>query len=370
MCKYLMVFAFLNILTVSLMAQEVEASKAKSWSMAGRVQLQHLYDNSLDADASTNNNGFRIRRTRLEVKAKLTDWVAGKIQIEVRDNAPRLKDAEAKIKFYDNYEVRLGQFKVPVWREELRSSGSLLLVERSVAAAFLEENYLSARHIGLEVSGLYKNGIGFTVNYSNGSGEGGREDAGRTRYSEVDDTTFTSIDEINNGKLFTARINVPINKIAEIGLSMALNQLGNEIAEYGIDNQGNIYVVAPDFGLYFPFGLDVEGGVAVGSISKDLLGSSDDEKFILFDITAQWKKSMEKPIENLGGLDAFGFASGISYIEPDTNTDDNEILSYRFGPVIYFGKNLRLQVNGEIEDSTTPGMDDVFKIRSQFTLNL
>ncbi len=370
MFKYFLIFVAFSMFNTVLMAQSVEASKAISWSLAGRVQLQHLYDNSMDADSAANNNGFRMRRTRLEVKAKLTDWVAGKIQIEVRDNEPRLKDAEAKIKLYHDYEVRLGQFKVPVWREELRSSGSLLLVERSAAAAFLEEHYLSARHIGLELTGSYKNGIGFAVNYSNGAGEGGREDAGRTRYSQVDDTTFTSIDEINNGKLFTARINVPIKKIAQIGLSFALNQLGNEIAEYEIDNEGNIYVLAPDFGLYFPFDLEVEGGVAIGSISKDLLGSSDDEKFNLFDITAQYKKLLDRPIENLGGLDAFGFAGGISYIEPDTNTDNDEMLSYRFGPVIYFGKNLRLQVNGEVEDSTAPGTDDVFKIRSQVTINL
>ena len=369
MFKHLLVVVVIFVLGVSLMAQEVEASKAKNWSLTGRVQLQHLYDNSIDADAAKNNNGFRMRRTRLQVKAKLTDWVSGKIQIEVRDNAPRLKDAEAIMKLYDNYEVRLGQFKVPVWREELRSSGSLLLVERSAAAAFLEENLLSSRHIGLEFAGSYKNGIGFAVNYSNGAGEGAREDAGRTKF-EVEDTTYKSIDDVNNGKLFTARINVPIKKIAEIGLSFSLNQLGNEIAEYGIDTKGNVYVVAPDFGLYLPFGLDVEGGVAIGAISKDLLSSAKDEKFNLFDITAQWKKSLEKPIANIAGLDAFGFAAGISYIEPDTNTDDNELVNYRFGPVIFFGKSLRIQVNGEVENSSAPGSDSVFKIRSQLTLNI
>ena len=365
------IFLFLfGIVGADVFAQEVEASKAKSWSLAGRVQLQHLYDNSIESDAAKNNNGFRMRRTRLEVKAKLTDWISSKIQIEVRDNAPRLKDAEAIMKLYENYEVRLGQFKVPVWREELRSSGSLLLVKRSVAAAFLEENYLSSRHIGFEFAGKYKNGIGFAVNYSNGAGEGGREDAGRTRYTKVDDTTFVSLDEVNNGKLYTARINIPIKKIVEIGLSVSLNQLGNEIAEYGIDNKGNVYVIAPDFGLYLPFGLDIEGGFAIGALSKDLLGSVKDENFNLFDVTAQWKKSLEKPIENLGGLDAFGFAGGISYIEPDTNTDDDEMLNFRFGPVIYFGKQFRLQVNGEIESMTAPDTDNVFKIRSQFTLNL
>lgn len=369
--RYSIVLLFLFGLTgTQVFAQEVEASKAKNWSLTGRVQLQHLYDNSIDADAAKNNNGFRMRRTRLQVKAKLTDWVSGKIQIEVRDNAPRLKDAETKVKLFDNFALRLGQFKVPIWREELRSSGSLYLVERSPAAEFLVEEYLSARHIGMELSGSYKNGIGFAINYSNGAGEGVREDAGRSRFEEIDDTTFESINNVNNGKLFTARINVPIKKVAEIGLSFALNQLGNKIAEYGIDNEGNVYVIAPDFGVYLPIGLDIEGGLAFGSVSKDLIGAEDDEKFNLYDVTALWKLPLEKPLENLGGLDVFGFAAGISYIEPDTKTDDNEMLVLRFGPVIYFGKQFRLQVNGEVEQFSAPGSDDVFKIRSQFTLNL
>ncbi|MEJ2543035.1 MAG: hypothetical protein P8Y99_03115, partial [Calditrichaceae bacterium] len=145
---------------------------------------------------------------------------------------------------------------------------------------------------------------------------------------------------------------------------------GNEIEEYGINNEGNVYVIAPDFGVYLPMGLEIEGGLAFGSVSKDLTGSADDEKFNLYDVTALWKQSLEKPLENLGGLDAFGFAGGISYIEPDTETDDNEMLVIRFGPVIYFGKQFRLQVNGEVERNAAPGSDDVFKIRSQFTLNL
>ena len=384
MFKYLLVFAVVFLFCVVLRAQDVEASKAKSWSLDGRIQLQHLYDNSIKADDMENNNGFRMRRTRLEVKAKLTDWVSGKIQFEVRDNAPRLKDAEAKMKIFERYNVRLGQFKVPVWREELRSSGSLFLVERSETAAFLEENLLSSRHIGLEVGGSYKNGISFAVNYSNGAGEGVREDAGISKYhtltSLISDTLINvPVTSPNNGKLFTGRINYAIKKIAEIGISVALNQLGNKISDLNLDNKGNVYVIAPDFGLYLPFGLEIEGGLAVGEISGDLTSGSSsgniiinskDKNFNLADVTALWKKSLDKPMEKFGGFDGYGFAAGISYIEPDTHTDDNELLSFRFGPVIFFGKQFRIQVNGEIEHLSAPDTDDIFKIRSQATLNL
>jgi hypothetical protein len=383
MVKQLWVFVsmviMLSFLCEKIAAQEVEADKAKSWSLSGRVQLQHLYDNSLDADEAATNNGFRMRRTRLQVKAKLNDWLSGKIQMEVRDNAPSLKDAEAKLKLFDKYAIRLGQFKVPVWREELRSSGSLFLVERSEAAGFLDMYYLSARNIGIEFNGAYKNGLSFALNYSNGSGEGIREDAGRSKYRVSHDTLFTALQSPNNGKLFTGRINYAIKEVAEIGLSIALNQLGNQVASLDLDNRGNVYAVAPDFGVYLPLGLDIEGGLAFGKISGDLLSGSstgsvnmnfDDRSFNLADVTALWKKSLAGPVQQLGGLDGYGFAAGVSYIEPDTDTSDDEMINFRFGPVIYFGSQFKLQINGEVESYTDPDMDSVFKIRSQVTLNL
>ena len=128
-----------------------------------------------------------------------------------------------------------------------------------------------------------------------------------------------------------------------------------------------------------PFGLEIEGGLAVGEISGDLTSGSSsgniiinskDKNFNLADVTALWKKSLDKPMEKFAGFDGYGFAAGISYIEPDTHTDDNELLSFRFGPVIFFGKQFRIQVNGEIEHLSAPDTDDVFKIRSQATLNL
>jgi len=377
------IFLLLSYFNEKSVAQESETVKAKNWSLSGRVQLQHLYNNSIDADDQLNNNGFRMRRTRLQVKAKLNDWLSGKIQVEVRDNAPGLKDAEAKLKLFDNYAFRLGQFKVPVWREELRSSGSLLLVERSEAAEFLADNLLSVRHIGVEFGGEYENGLSFALNYSNGAGENVREDAGRTKYITsmiMDSVLYFPLSSPNNGKLFSGRVNYKIKKAAEIGLSFALNQLGNEISQYNLDSRGNVYVVAPDFGIYLPSGLDIEGGLAIGEISGDIYGSSSsglvisvetpDRMFNLADVTGLWKKILAKPLPQLGGLDGFGFAAGISYVDPDTDMDDNELMVYRFGPVFYFGKQFRLQINGEIENETDPDSDSVFKVRSQFTLNL
>jgi hypothetical protein len=339
-----------------LHGQDVVASNAEKWSMSGRVQLQHSYSSDIATNADETNNGFRIRRGRLQVKGELTQYVSTKFQIEVRDNSPRLKDAEGKLKLFNDFHLRLGQFKVPVWREELRSSGKLLLVERSPAAEFLAEMLLSARHVGVEFGGQIQKGVSFAVNYSNGSGEGGREDAGRSKSLDV-----------NNGKLFTGRVNVTAGETIELGLSAAANQLGNKIGN--ADTSGTVYALAPDFGIYLDSGVDFEGGIAFGGISKDLIDATDDQKFMVADITGRWHTKLDEPNPSLAGMDGIELAGGISYIEPNTSNDKDEIMYFRFGPALNFGKHTRIQVNGEVAKPTADGADTFFLVRSQATLN-
>lgn len=347
------------LLAVSnLSADEVKASKAKSWDLSGRVQLQHVYDTNAESDASRTNNGYRIRRARIQTKVSLTDFVSAKIQFDIRDNSPRLKDAEGKIKLFNKKAaLRFGQFKVPVWREELRSSSKLMLVERSGAAEFLADSYLSARHIGLELAGALGDNVSYAVNYSNGAGEGGREDAGRSKDFDT-----------NNGKMLAARVNAKLGKVAQVGASFASNKLGSNTES--LDNSGNASVIAPDFGIYLDNGVEIEGGIAFGKWDKMLAESADDVSFQLLDITAGWTTKLNTPSESLGGIDKVGLALGFTSIDGNTDIDDNESTVIRFGPVFYFGKNTRLQINGESESFSAEGVDSVFKIRSQFTVNL
>ncbi len=352
------VLLILGIFSNVMADENLTAKNSKSWSMSGRVQIQHLYNSDLDSDAAKTNNGFRMRRVRLQTKASLNDWVSGKIQFEVRDNNPTLKDAEGKIKLFGDGYFRFGQFKVPVWREEFkRSSGKLLLVERSEAAGFLEEAMLSGRQIGVEIGGEIGENVDFAVNYSNGSGAGNRED-GRPKS-----------DETNNGKMIVARLDGKVGKSLKIGVSAVSNSLGSKVGT--ADNTGAVSTIAPDFGLYLKdAGLDIEGGVAFGKFSKDFLQTADDVNFLVFDVTGRWHKKLEKASESLGGMDAISLAAGFSRIDPNSDVDNDEESFFRFGPEFYFGKHTRIQVNGEIGIPSADGVDNTFNVRSQLTLNL
>jgi len=355
---------FLIFTGFSMQAQDVSAPKSNALKLSGRVQMQHLYDTDVESDDVSTNNGFRMRRGRLQASAKINDFVSAKIQVEVRDNSPRLKDAEATIKLFGNSYLRAGQFKVPVWREEFeRSSGSLLLVERSEVAGFLEDVGLSARHIGVEVGSKFSD-VSFAVNYSNGAGEGVRED-GRSK------ETRDLVGE-NNGKMIATRLDYTGSEVFQIGVSGVINNLGNEILTNidTLDNTGSVSAIVADIGIYLENGLDIEGGIGLGSINQDLFDGMEDANFRLIELTGRWKRKMAQANSELGGLDAFGFAAGVSFIDPETDFDNNEVTIIRFGPEIYFGKNARLQVNAEISSFSAEGVESETSIRSQFTVNL
>ena len=349
----------------SASAQNVKLKNATSWELTGRVQLQHLYNSDIAGDAGSTNNGFRMRRGRLQVAGKLTEFVETKFQIEVRDNSPRLKDAEGVLHFANDLYLRFGQYKVPVWREELRSSSKLLLVERSVVAEFLADYNLSARHIGVEFGRVSKNKLSFAVNFSNGSGEGGREDAGRSKS-----------DYVNNGKMLSGRVNLPVGEMVQVGVSGVMNRVGNTIGTQ--DNSGSITAVAPDFGIYMDAGerskVEIEGGFVFGSVDQEFLQAQKSRDFTLFDVTGRYTQKLAKVSEGLAGMDAFELAAGFSRTDVDATVTN----VFRFGPAFYFGKQTRLQINGEIEktkrsDSVFPDLpdlgDSVFQVRSQITFN-
>lgn len=347
-----------TVLITQAFSQEVKTANSKSWDLSGNIQLQNLYNTDIEGEASRTNQGFRIRRGRLVAKGKLTDYVETSFQIEVRDNSPRLKDAEGKIKLASELYFRFGQFKVPVWREELRSSTRLLLVERSAAADFLVNNNLSARQVGVEFGRAPKDGLQFMFNFSNGAGEGGREDAGQNKTGTI-----------NNGKLLTGRLNWIASKTFQLGVSGVVNNVG--VKTLTTNNTGTITTFTPDFGAYFMTGeksqFDLEGGLAIGKISKEFLGTAatDDQKFTLFDMTGRWLTQMSSAKAGLGGLDAFELAAGFTMVDPNSGVTNSETKYLRFGPAFYFGKHTRLQFNAEFEMPGGEGAQDVFQIRSQ-----
>ncbi len=355
--------------------QEVKAANSESISITGRVQLQHVYTDQFESDGTVTNYGFRMRRVRLRTDAKLTSFVSARVEFDVRDNSPVLKDAFGKIKLFENYNLRGGQFKVPVWREEyIRSSGELLLVERSPVADFLVLMLLSARQVGAEFGGNVNKQLSFAINYNNGAGEGIHELARRKESTLT--VNGVRVNNVNNGKMLVGRIDFNPSKQLQLGISAAVNYIGNEIASFDSlgnktvkNTRGQNSVIAPDLGIYLPMGVDVEAGVAFGTITQNYLNTQDDVDFTGFDITGRWKTKLQNASASLGGLDGFEFAAGVSYLDTDFEIFADR-LTVRLGPAFYFGKKTRLQINGEYVEPSNENTDNILRLRSQITVNL
>ncbi len=350
-------------------AQGVAASKSQKWKLSGRLQFQWLHDFDIPSTSSRTNDGFRVRRSRFKAAGQVTPYVDAVFYIEVRDNKPRLKDGYGRIRLGRKVALRFGQFKVPVWREEYqRSSGHLLLIERSAAAEFLADNLLSARHVGVEAA-IRTGKADILLNLSNGAGEGVRETAGSRKNGLG----------VNNGKMLSGRLNLRLQKRLQVGLSAAFNRLGGDGADLDLDGVPNENrwrsVIAPDFVATLAAGrsaaLDVEGGLFLASTQDGFVktdGSLSTLKSFGLDLTARYKRAVE-PQPEYGGLDGIELAGGIAFVNPNTDVAGDGEWVVRAGPGFSFGKNTRFQLNGELSVPQDSAADTVFRLRAQTTFN-
>jgi hypothetical protein len=349
------------------LAQEVTASKSEKWSLSGTLQFQWLHDFDLPAAGRRTNDGFRVRRSRFKAAGKVTSQVDAVFYIEVRDNSPRLKDGFGRIRLGDKLTLRFGQFKVPVWREEYqRSSGNLLLIERSAVAAYLVNRLLSARHVGVEAA-IEAGKAEILLNLSNGAGEGLRETAG-TRKNGVG---------VNNGKMLSGRLNLQLQRQLEFGISVVANRLGGDGADLNGDGipETNRWrtAIAPDFLLTVPVGqqggLDIEGGLFFASSQDGRAaagGRLADLNAFGFDLSGRYNRKVAA-LEEFGGLDGIEFAAGVSFVDPNTDVSDDAQSVLRAGPGFLFGKNSRLQINAELLIPQAQNANTTFRLRAQTT---
>ncbi len=197
-------------------------SKDSSWSMKFTARLQFLSSSILDADNTESNTidqNFSVRRARLkfdgfafkpnfkykiELGLSNQDISGGS---DFTSNTPRIiLDAFIMWNFSPNWELWVGQAKLPGNIERVVSSGDLQFVDRSI----LNRNYNIDRDLGIQVR--HKNKIGDTfiirekVAISQGEGrnitqgnQGGLQYTGRLEFLPLGE--FTSKGDYSSSDL-------------------------------------------------------------------------------------------------------------------------------------------------------------------------
>ncbi len=102
------------------------------------------------------SSGFRLRRLRLRLSAHWRTGTAIRIQLALQQTIWNkvLEDAFLQQNLMGSrLRITLGQLKVPYGREELRSSGNQLVVDRGYLTGVLVSNNWASRQLGLMVRG-------------------------------------------------------------------------------------------------------------------------------------------------------------------------------------------------------------------------
>ncbi len=121
-------------------------------NVGGQLQFRYIanFRDNNSANSDDFSNGFQTRRTKLDFNGEVNkDWFFRVLVAADReDGGVGLEEAFAGYKFANGVKARVGQFKLPLLREELVSSSRQLAVERSL----VNEVFTQDRSQGIELA--------------------------------------------------------------------------------------------------------------------------------------------------------------------------------------------------------------------------
>lgn len=131
--------------------------------LTGYAQLDHRSYESGNHPPNT----FLMRRARLALEGKIARYFDFKIEGDFADIVGTLlRDAYVNVHRIDEFQLRFGQFRVPISQEEIRSDAFQDFVERSMV-----NNLVPSRSPGMMASGVINKGVfEYQVGAFNGRG--------------------------------------------------------------------------------------------------------------------------------------------------------------------------------------------------------
>lgn len=123
------------VLAVVLAAPVTATAQAPNVRVAGRVQAQYRMaggDSTAQFPGTGVNNGWEIRRLRIQTDVRFGDYINLVIQPSFEMGALRMRDAFLRVGFGPRFGVAMGQEKSPFQRYELNSSNNLASIERGL----------------------------------------------------------------------------------------------------------------------------------------------------------------------------------------------------------------------------------------------
>ncbi len=319
-------------------AQVTIKSKAVEVGINGRLHAQ--WNTTSASDDIFVSNQFIIRRARITVELKISDFIRAKIQPDYGQELFTLKDAYMDLVFSEAFIFRMGQFKRPFDLFELESSTRNLIIERdgrirgatltSIAckgvgnicsySRFTERLRFSDRDIGVEVGGTPGKWI-WSFSATNGRGA--------SRFDE------------NDAKSFSGRLELhPLSNLrlaGNVATHDFVNDTTSEQNDYAWGYGGDLF-----WGSYAG-GLTIQAAVVGGDNWLNLDAQGDASAFL----TGQAIVGYRFPVraEHINSVQP---VARISYGDPDTGSSDDDGLLFTPGLILNFSGRNRFAINADI----------------------
>jgi hypothetical protein len=251
-------------LAACLAAQAPAAfAQAPNIRVAGRVQAQYRAaggDSSGNFNTAAVNNGFEIRRLRIQTDVRFGDYISLVIQPSFEMSALRMRDAYLRVGLSPHIGITLGQEKSPFQRYELISSNNLLSIERGLRVLGLSNK--EALNNLLEANGYIAHDIGAFVDWA-------AKDSRATIKLGVSNGSRESATDVNNAKSFFGRAtaivatNADDQPVLQVGASFAARDRArcNPAANSGTGCGATTGAYFPDSSMTTTaIGIDLEWG--------------------------------------------------------------------------------------------------------------
>ncbi len=350
-----------RLLLLALVLPVVAQAQAPTVQVQGRIQVQYRASSG-DSTSTFNTNAvsniFEVRRLRIQTNVRFGDNITLSIQPSLEMAALRMRDAFLRVGLSPRLGVTIGQEKSPFQRYELNSSNNLLSIERGVRILRLSGR--EGLNDVLSVNGYASHDLGAFVDYVG-------PESKVTVKAGVQQGSRESATDVNNAKSFFGRATATVMTNAD---NQPVLQLGASFAarDRAICSTctGTIVFYADSSKSTTAFGLDAEWGgyrpglhviadfatgdnapaanrVAVGRNTGNLRTTADSalRTFLGFSLIGAYRINTTGPDTRV--IKMFEPALRVDYLDPDTDTGDNEAILITPVLNIYFANTVVLR---------------------------
>ena len=246
--KVLTVFTVLVIAASSLAAQDVNTDKKDTENklkISTRVQARIMAgekNSSWAGDNSYNAVDFNFRRIRLGF-AYDSGWYGSKVELKAENMLSAGKSAiqEANLWYKPGFlasKLTFGQYKIPFLREQMGSSGTLLLPERSFSSGFLQQMDIGLMYKFNPLSSIWEKKLEIALSVANGDGSG-HDGVGR---KQAETSTGNGLAPLLNWRVEVA----PLGQITKAGKEIFKKDLMLVLGAGGYHTQDDDLGNGPD----------------------------------------------------------------------------------------------------------------------------